>query len=189
MTIENETNENHEAVQVDEAATIEPAHEEGSGSDGTFPESPNPDEAMALAPASGPLTQLVALAKKWRDTGSRYRTECARQMLAIFSVELPELPPAPEEMFDSHIKIPVGGLVADLDDKLRKIREELIISARRLGSSLLTLADSLESGRTTSVSPYGIVGEAGTNLDRICARYTATKELRQAMGRVAFHQR
>jgi hypothetical protein len=88
-------------------------------------------------------------------------------MLALFGIALPDLPDAPDERLDSHVKIPVGGLVADLDDKLRKQREEIIIRARRLGSHLLTLADSLEATPGTFVSPFGVVADAGAQLDRM----------------------
>ena len=92
------------------------------------------------------------------------------------------------EQIDSHVRIPVGGLIADLDDRLRRMREEITIQARRLGSHLLTLADAVESAPASHVAPMA-VGEMGTRIDRACASSNATKELRVWLGRVAYQHR
>jgi hypothetical protein len=110
-------------------------------------------------------------------------------MLALFGIELPDLPPAEDQPIDSHVMIPIGGLVADLDFKLRRQREDIIEAARRLGSRLMMMADSLERDPKVSVSANGAIGDAGASIDRICASHHATRELRREIGRVAFQRR
>ena len=41
----------------------------------------------------------------------------------------------------------------------------------------------------TPIDGYGVAGNEGATLDRLCSSYAATKELRREMGRVAFHLR
>jgi hypothetical protein len=185
MPNENETNENDE-VNENQTTPLEPSEDEALGAEVVE------ETTTALAVVGVGIDaamKLTALATKWRDTGSRYRTECARQMLAVLGGELPELPPAGDELLDSHAKIPVGGLIADLDDRLRRQREEITILARRLGSHLLTLADSIVSSPNSQVNALGMVGDQGARLDRACASYNATKELRVWLGRVAYQHR
>jgi hypothetical protein len=192
--IENSETSSDENESAEITETVEAAGESTSAEafgEGALVPSTIGREAGTAEPSSQEalLERILETAIRWRDTGSRYRTDCARQMLDFFGLELPGFPPADDEPFESHVKIPVGGLVADLDFKLRRQREDIVIAARRLGSHLLTLADTLEASPSTPIDAYGVVGNEGAALDRLCSSYGATKDLRREMGRVAFHLR